>query len=291
MHKRLSFALTALALGTANLGSAQQPPSGPFQVHTLTPTISWVEGGGGNSGVIVGDNGVIVIDAKITPDEGKQLLEDVARITPKPVTTVILTHRDMDHIGGLAAFPKGITILAHQVDAGFEAPAPPNMKPVAVVPPTRVITRNKEDLTIDGVKLELLHWAPAHTSGDTIIYLPTQKVVFTGDIIDWGFETGHVHFDQHGSTEGWIATVKGMVALDADRYVLGHGSVETKQQVEAHLNKAVAERAAIKSMVAQGKSLAEIQAAVGDPPASQANRGNNEAFSKVVYRELTGKQQ
>lgn len=283
----LFAALAALALGAANVSSAQQQPAGPFQVHTLTPTIYWVEGGGGNSGVIVGDKGVIVIDAKTTPDQGKQLLESVAKITPKPVTTVILTHRDMDHIGGLASFPKGITILAHQVDAGMEAPAPPNMKPV-VVPPTRVITTNKEDLTIDGVKLELLHWAPAHTSGDTIVYMPEQKVVFTGDIIDSGFETGHIHFEQHGSTEGWIETVRDMVALDADRYLPGHGGVETKQQVEAHLNKAVTERATIKEMVAQGKSLAEIQAAVGDPA---VGRPGNDAFSKVVYRELTGKQQ
>lgn len=277
-------AFVALALGTGTATSAQQQPFRPFQVHSLLPTIYWVEGGGGNSGVIVGDKGVIVIDAKTTAEDGKQLVEDVARITPKPVTTVILTHRDMDHIGGLVSFPEGIAILAHQVDSGFEAPAPPNMKPV-VVPPTRVITMNKEDQTIDGVKLELLHWAPAHTSGDTVVYLPEQKLVFAGDILDSGFQTGHIHFDQHGSSKGWIETVRAIVALNADRFVLGHGGVETKPQVEAHLNKAVAERATIKEMVAHGKSLGEIQTAVGDPA---PGRPANEAFSTVVYRELTG---
>jgi cyclase len=73
-----------------------------------------VEGGSGNSGVIVGDKGVIVIEAKTTPAGGKELLEDIAKITPKPVTTVILTHSDGDHISGLAPFPAGITIIARE---------------------------------------------------------------------------------------------------------------------------------------------------------------------------------
>lgn len=285
MYKLLVVILSALALGPGHASPAQQPPAAPFEVHTLTPTIYWVQGGG-NSGVIIGDKGVVVIDAKVTPDDGKQLLEDVARITPKPVTTVILTRPGM---GGLVSFPKGIAILAHRVDHGFKTPAAADMTPIAA--PTRVISANKVDLTIDGVKLELLHWAPAHTSADTVIYLPEQKLVFAGDILDAGYETGHIHLDQHGSTEGWIKTVQGMVALDADRYVMGHGGVATKQEVEAHLTRAVSERATIQAMVAQGKSLAEIQAAVSDPPATQIHGPRPDPFSAVVYRELTGKEQ
>ena len=57
---------------------------------------------------------LIVIDAKTTPAGGKELLEDIAKITPKPVTTVILTHSDGDHVNGLASFPAGITITAEK---------------------------------------------------------------------------------------------------------------------------------------------------------------------------------
>jgi len=49
--------------------------------------------------------------------------------------------------------------------------------------PNQLVTKNKENLKIDGVKIELLHWAPAHTSGDLVVYLPSDKIVFTGDII------------------------------------------------------------------------------------------------------------
>jgi glyoxylase-like metal-dependent hydrolase (beta-lactamase superfamily II) len=57
---------------------------------------------------------VIVIDAKTTADSAKQMLAEIAKITPKPVTHVILTHSDGNHVNGLASFPTGITIIAHE---------------------------------------------------------------------------------------------------------------------------------------------------------------------------------
>ena len=162
------------------------PAPGPFMVHQLKPNVYWVEGGGGNSGVIIGDKGVIVVDAKTTPAGGKELLEDIAKITPKPVTTVILTHSDGDHVNGLASFPTGITIIAQEnnkkeQEAALAAGG--RGAPPADHLPTQVVTKNKENLKIDGVKLEVFHWAPAHTSGDLVVYLPADKIVFTGDII------------------------------------------------------------------------------------------------------------
>ncbi len=105
--------LTALAAPAF----AQTPAAAPFIAHQLTPSVYWIEGGGGNSGVIVGERGVIVIDAKTNATSGKQLLDEIAKITPKPVTTVIETHSDGDHVNGLAAFPTtGITVIAHEND-------------------------------------------------------------------------------------------------------------------------------------------------------------------------------
>jgi cyclase len=279
-------------LGFSTLASAQQPAA-PFQTHQLKPNVYWIEGGGGNSGVIIGDKGVIVIDAKTTPGGGKELLDDIAKITPKPVTTVILTHSDGDHVNGLAAFPTGLKIIAHEnnkkeqeaaISAGGRG-APP-----ADHLPTQVVTKNKESLKIDGVKFELLHWAPAHTSGDLIVYLPTEKIVFTGDIIASQFPDALIHLEKHGSSEGWIATTKGMVALNADQYVPGHGNVQSKQEIQTRLTAVEAKRAKIKELVAQGKSLDEIRAAVGDPAPQQGKGGPGFAsFTEVVYRELTNK--
>jgi glyoxylase-like metal-dependent hydrolase (beta-lactamase superfamily II) len=296
------FLFAALS-GCAVFSAAQQPPAAPLNTHQLATNVYWVDGGVSNSGIIVGDKGVIVVDTKMTQENGKQLLDEVARITPKPVTTVILTHRDMDHVGGLPAFPKGIEIIAHDVvpnklpaDQG-QGPGGPGGPGNAVRPPpvqpTRVITSNKEVLDIDGVKIELLHWAPAHTSGDTIVYLPAQKIVFAGDILALDQPTPLIHEDQNGSASGWLETTKGMVTLDADRYVPGHGTIQSKQDVQSWLNKADDEYSKVKAMVAQGKSLAEIEAAVGDPPPSKqpARQGGPRfsPFSEVIYNELTKK--
>jgi cyclase len=252
-------------LGAAAI--AQTPAAAPFVTHQLKPNIYWVEGGGGNSTVIVGNTGVIVVDVKVSKAGGQELLDDIAKITPKPVTTVILTHSDGDHINGLAAFPAGLKIIAQENDkkeqeAAIAAGGPG--APAAANLPNQLVTKTKEALTIDGVKLELYHWAPAHTSGDLIVYLPTEKIVATGDIIATNNPYPRIHDEKHGSTEGWITTAKGIAALDADTFIPGHGNIVTKADIQKRIADAIARRDQVKALVAQGKSLDEIKAAVGD---------------------------
>lgn len=289
------FLRTSLFFGLAAAALAQAPAPAPLMVHQLKPNVYWVEGGGGNSGVIIGDKGVIVIDAKTTPAAGKELLDDIAKITPKPVNTVILTHSDGDHVNGLASFPAGITIIAHENNkkeqekalaaGGRGAPPKDHL-------PTQTVAKNKENLKLDGEKIQVLHWAPAHTSGDLVVYLPSEKIVFTGDIIATQLPDPLIHLEKDGSSEGWITTTKGIVALNADQFVPGHGNVQTKADVEKRLTDAQAKRAKIKDLVAQGKSLDDIKKEVGDQPAAQGRGGrgpNFPTFTEVVYKELTEK--
>jgi glyoxylase-like metal-dependent hydrolase (beta-lactamase superfamily II) len=291
----MSFQKVCIAVClAAGVASAQTPA--PFTAHQLKPNVYWIEGGGGNSGVIVGDKGVIVVDAKTTAAGGKELLDNVAKITPKPVTTVILTHSDGDHVNGLASFPAGITIIAHENNKAEQQAALSaggRGAPPADHLPTQTVSKDKENLTIDGVKVELLHWAPAHTSGDLVIYLPDQQIVFTGDIIAVQLPDPLIHLAKKGSSEGWITTTKGMVALNSDAFVPGHGDVQTKAAIEKRLAGAEEKRAKIKALVEQGKSLEEIKAAVGDAPPSQGRGGrggpNFPTFTEVVYQELTKK--
>ena len=294
MRISMTAVLAASVLAAAQFGFTQAPPAAPFQVHQLTSNIYWVEGGGGNSGVIVGAHGVIVVDAKMTMAGGRELLADIAKITSKPVTTVILTHSDADHVNGLVAFPAGLTIVAHVNDlkeqqAALQAGGP--RAPSADHLPNKIVTGNKEHLDIDGIQFELLHWAPAHTSGDLVVFLPAQKIVFTGDIVSTTFHGPLIHQEKNGASAGWITTTEGILALNADRFVPGHGDVQNKQQIEQRLQEAEAERTQIKQLAAKGESLQQIEAAVGDPPPGH-NAGNGPAFPsycEVVYREVTGK--
>ena len=138
------------------VADAQPPAPAPFTTRQLKPNVYWIEGGGGNSTVIIGDKGVIVVDAKTTAAGGKELLDDIAKITPKPVTTVILTHSDGDHVNGLASFPSGITIIAQENDKKEQEAALAaggRGAPPADHLPTQVVSKNKQNLKIDGVKL------------------------------------------------------------------------------------------------------------------------------------------
>jgi glyoxylase-like metal-dependent hydrolase (beta-lactamase superfamily II) len=265
-----------------------------------------IGGSGGNSTIIIGRTGVIVVDAKQTEAGAKDLLAEIAKITPKPVTTVFLTHSDGDHVNGLVAYPTGVKIIAHQnnkkeletaLAAGGRGAPPPDRLP------TQVVTKNKETMTIDGVKLELYHWAPAHTSGDLVVYLPDQKIAATGDIIaaNRADDNPNIHLDKNGSAEGWITNVKGIVGLNADVYVPGHGDLQMKADIQRKLNAVVDRRAKIAAMVKDGKSLEEIKAALPDTPAPGARaaappagaapggRGPAPGFVDAVYAELTKK--
>jgi cyclase len=291
-----TFAAVGFGFALAAMAQAQQQPAAPFVVHQLKPNVYWVEGGGGNSGVIVGNTGVIVIDSKTSAAGGKELLDDIAKITPKPVTTVFLTHSDGDHVNGLASFPAGVKVIAQEnckkemetalAAGGRGAPPADHM-------PTQAITKDKDSQTIDGVKLELYHWAPAHTSGDLVIYLPAEKIVFTGDIIATQMPDPLIHLEKNGSSEGWITTAKGIVALDSDQFVPGHGDLQTKVALQKRVADAEAKRAKIKDLVAQGKSLDEVRAGVGDPapapPAPGGRGGGFASYTTVVYQELTKK--
>jgi len=295
MNRRKVLVLAIGIAGLATVAPAQAPQAAPLVVHQLKPNVYWVEGGGGNSGVIVGDKSVIVVDAKTTAAAAKELLDDIAKITPKPVTTVILTHSDQDHVNGLAAFPAAVKVIAHEnnkkeqeaaLSAGGRGAPPADRLP------SQLVSKQKEALTIDGVKLELYHWAPAHTSGDLVIYLPAEKIVFTGDIIAMTLPDPLIHLEKNGTSEGWIATTKGMVALDSDQFVPGHGDIQTKAAIQKRLADAEAKRAKIKELVAQGKSLDEVKAAVDPPAAAPAAGGRGPTFAtytQVVYQELTKK--
>ena len=95
-----------------------------------------------------------------------------------------------------------------------------------------MVTKKKESLKLDGVKIEVLHWAPAHTTGDLVVYLPSEKIIFTGDIILAQMADPLVHLEKNGSSEGLVTTTKGILTLDADQYVPGHGPIQKKYDIE-----------------------------------------------------------
>ena len=277
--KTLCLGLVVVVCGSLAISvTAQQAPQAPppITMKMLKPDVwAGMGGAGGNSTIIIGKTGVIVVDAKQTEAGAKDLLAQIAKITPKPVTTAIITHSDGDHVNGLVAFPQGIKIITHEnnkkeqeaaLAAGGRG-APPKDRL-----PNQVTTKKKESITIDGVKLDLYHFAPAHTSGDLVVYLPAQKIVSTGDVVTMNRadDNPNIHFEKNGSTEGWMANLKGMIALNADTYVTGHGDLATKADLQRKLAATTERRNKIVAMAKEGKTLEQIKAALPDAPAPGA---------------------
>ena len=289
VQNTISRSVMIAALACFGTLAVAQAPNPALTVKKVKDNIYVVEGGGGNSTIIIGQNGVIVVDAKTTVGAGKGIVDEVTKLTNKPITTVILTHSDADHVNGLPAFPKGITIIAHENDkkemeqaiatGARNAPSKDYM-------PTKVVTQNRENDTIDGVRMALIHIANAHTSGDLAIYLPDEKVAITGDLI--GPRDPLIHLNKNGNSEGWIRFVSALVQLDADTYVLGHADPETKAQVEANLKNAQAKRARIAALVKEGKSLDAVKQELGEP-LKPANPPPFPTFTETTYAELTKK--
>ena len=200
----LSFGFAVVAVLMALAPSLQGQQFAPIMTHALNGGVYWIEGGvGSNSGVVIGKDGVIVIDAKQTAESGKAVMAEIAKLTTKPVTHILLTHSNLDHVDGLPGFPTGLTIIAQEnCKQQMEHPRnnPQNIDLSRYIP-TKTVAK-KGSMTIDGARFELLHWAPAHTSGDLIIYLPDQKIAFTGDITVTRLPYPLIHLEDEGSSGG-----------------------------------------------------------------------------------------
>jgi glyoxylase-like metal-dependent hydrolase (beta-lactamase superfamily II) len=284
------------ALGSAMVASAQSagsakslppPPPPPIELHALTPNIYWARELS-NVGVIVGDRGVVVFDTGSSVARAKELLAAIARITVKPIDTVVISHADSDHVGGLAAFPAGIRVIAQSnaiktIREDAAAGRGPGIGDRAGIH----AVEDHEDLVLDGVKVQLLHWAPAHTSGDLVMYLPDQQVIFSGDIFCMDPARAYVKPEAGGSTAGWIKMANSLLKLDADRIVVGHGGVENKTTLHRFADASAAEYNQVKALIAKGRTLQQIEAEVNEPPPSPTGPSHWIPYAQVVYEELT----
>ena len=149
-------------------------------------------GGGGNTGVFIGANGVTVVDTK-NPGYGTPILNKIKELTPKPVTMIINTHTHGDHVSGNVEFPATVDVVTQENTAA-------NMKKMAPVtglaqsgPPANIFEQNggrnlakrtfKDRMTIGNgaERIELYYFGRAHTNGDAWVVFPALRVVHVGD--------------------------------------------------------------------------------------------------------------
>ncbi|MBA6437026.1 MBL fold metallo-hydrolase [Streptomyces sp. GMR22] len=196
-----------------------------------------------NAGVIVGRDGAVVVDTAATVRRAQHLRAAVDSLAAAPGRAVVNTHFHGDHTFGNAVFGEAATIIAHadtrtdmaETGLGLTALWPSvEWGDVRVALPQVTYRGGGVTLHIDGRRVELLHFGPAHTRGDTVVWLPEERVLFTGDIV----MPGCTPFVVMGSIEGSLVTLERLRGLGAATVVGGHGPVagpESLDETEAYL--------------------------------------------------------
>ena len=200
-----------------------------------------------NAGFVVTSAGVVVIDALGSPALAERLLAEIKRITPQPVTHVIVTHYHADHVYGLQVFQQaGARILAHQagreylnadtarlrLQASRTELAPWIDERTRLVPATEWIDGPRE-LTLGDTRLVLQPVGPAHTPEDLAVYLPQRKLLYAGDLV---FRS-RIPFVGQADSRNWIASLGQLLGMDADVIVPGHGPVSTEARRDMQLTR------------------------------------------------------
>ena len=196
---------------------------------------------GANAGIIIGRDGIAVVDTLISAKEAKRFIKAIKAVSKKPIKYVINTHYHLDHAFGNAEFVKlGAVVIAQEndkqamaktaaatlKDIGQFGLTPADMKGTTIAYP---VLSYVDRLTIDlGDQLvELRHARPAHTDGDTVVYLADKKILFSGDILF----TDYHPFLAEGNIEEWCGELDDLQAMDAETIIPGHGPLSGKKDL------------------------------------------------------------
>ena len=200
------------------------------------------EGLNANLGLVVTPAGALLIDSGASFQGARQIHEAVRGVTAQPVRWVINTgSQDHRWLGNDYFQAQGAELIAH---AGAEADlrergndqlqalrAVLGTKADGTVPvlPTRWLQRSDERLELGGVVIELKHRGGAHTPGDLLVWLPAQRVLFSGDTVYVDRLLGVLPVSR---SKAWLETFGAIEALNPERIVPGHGRVCTLDQAQ-----------------------------------------------------------
>jgi len=217
-----------------------------MQAKQVVPNVYYVEGVSemgssanqnfiSNAGFVVTPEGVVVIDALGSPELARRLVVEIAKVTDKPIHTVVLTHYHADHIYGLQVFQDlGARIVAHgaareyltsdaarlRLEISRQELWPWVDEKTRLVPADEWLTASKM-LMVGGVRFDIQPVGPSHTAEDLVVYLPKQKVLFAGDLVF----RNRIPFVGQADSRHWIEAMRNLLQFDTRWIVPGHGPI------------------------------------------------------------------
>lgn len=279
MRRQFLFALTACMLVFAEAAAAAP------ELKTLSPGVYAFIGGEGktNSGFVVTEKGVVVIDTQGPAELARLLREKIKETTDKPVTHVINTHYHGDHTFGNQFFAEGL-IIAHENtrkelterDEGHRAMfrkffGEESLKGFSLTLPDMTFT-DRLILRHGGRTMELVYaGAKAHTDGDLFVWLPEEKILFGGDLL----YNGRLPLLNDGDTIGALKAIDKIASTGAVQMVPGHGPLAVKDDALKYKGYIESLRAEVKRMMAEGMGRGGVASSISLPAYS----------SWLMYRE------
>ncbi|MGH8222050.1 MAG: MBL fold metallo-hydrolase [Woeseiaceae bacterium] len=252
-----SIAFSAAVLSFAAVAPVTAPAQGfddvDVRVHPVAGRVSYIEGRGGNIGLLAGDDGVILIDDQFAPLT-ERIVAAVRTVSDKPIRFIVNTHLHPDHTGGNENLGKlGAVVFGHdnvriQMELSGYAEQPP-------------LVTFSDDLTfhMDGETVQVFKTPDAHTNGDSFIRFLRANVVHTGDV----YRTTtypYIDTDNGGSFLGTIRALDLLIGISngETRIIPGHGVLSNVAEVRAVRDMLLVIRDRVIAGIAAGKSLEEL---------------------------------
>ena len=272
----------------------------PIVPTKLSERIYVLIGNGGNVGLVMAEDGLMMIDSGL-PNRGNDMASAVAAVSPLKVQRLLNTHFHFDHTGGNETFGRtGTKIMAHEnvkkilsiqfKDDAFGMTFEP-LKPEGL--PVETFTGGGK-LTFGKEKLEYTHFAEAHTDGDTYVFFPESNILHCGDLF-WNGMYPVIDYSAKGWIGGMIAAADkmGKVGNEQTRVIPGHGVVGTKADLKAWRDMLETVNQRLEPMAKQGKTLDEVLAAAPtkDLDEKWGKLRPADGFLKQAYPSITRRSQ
>lgn len=259
MKSKLWLALS-LSLGLAAAAQAQQDFSAvEVQVHEVAGSFYYLQGAGGNVGVLIGDDGVLMVDDQFAPLSDK-LVAAIRTISDGPIRFLVNTHIHGDHNGGNENFAAlGVTIMAHDNVrarmANGESPRAMEGRPILTY-------GDAVNLHFNGEDVALIKVPAAHTDGDTIVHFPGADVIHAGDVFR---TTGYPGVDagNGGTVGGTLQALQMIIDLAGPdtQIVPGHGVPASRDDVIEFRDMVAEVQRRISDLIKQGMTVEQVVAA------------------------------
>jgi glyoxylase-like metal-dependent hydrolase (beta-lactamase superfamily II) len=266
-----------------------------IKAEKVSGSVYMLTGAGGNIGLSVGDDGIVVIDDQYAP-LAPRIEAAMKAIADKPVRFIINTHYHPDHTGGNEYFGQKGTLVAHDnvrklLESGTTvrgnkiAPAPKGALPIVTFNDTLTLHLNGEDI-------RAVHVPPGHTDGDAVIWFTKSNVVHMGDDFFNGIFPV-IDLDNGGSVQGVIAAVEKVLPLIPDdaKVIPGHGPLSDKAGLKKFVEVMKGTSAAVQKGIAAGKTVEQLKTEKVLEPWDAWGQGfiKADAFIETLYKSLTKK--